>query len=188
MTVLAIAFAHGVWKGFIEGVFDLVAIVAGVVGVIRVANAITNASLFLRVLVPILSFVIIVALIRFLGWLLSRAFKVFPLNFANRILGGVLGLMKGALAFWVFLLFYTVVAANGAGRVAEAPMSHVLWRGGITAVKLLPREWQKIIIRPPRPTQGTSPREAASYPGRVLPGAGSNRRVTNDVPSVSWPA
>lgn len=103
---------RGVKNGFIIEAATMVALAAGIYGAIKfsakVAEWIGNPNSidgsYLPIIAFALTFIAIVVLIHVIAFMLDKLVKTATLGIANRIAGGVLGLLKFAGIVCVFLL------------------------------------------------------------------------------------
>ncbi len=116
-----------------------------------------NASFFVRILLFLILFILIVTGVRFLGWFLTKIIDIFPLNLMNRLLGGTLGLLKAVLVFWLFLFLYLLFIPKASATIARSPLSYALWQGGLYVVNFLPQDWKKILKERPKEERKSRP-------------------------------
>ncbi|AZQ43065.1 CvpA family protein [Nonlabens ponticola] len=122
--VLLILLLIGFWRGFLNGFFveltSLIALVAAIYGSIYFSNyagdwlmsntdwsesTITIASF-------IITFVVIILVITYVGKLITKLVKTAQLNFLNKIAGGAFGLVKLAFIASVILMFVNTAAGE----------------------------------------------------------------------------
>jgi membrane protein required for colicin V production len=113
LTVLSVFTVIGIWKGFFREIFGFLGVVFGALFAILGFGPLSK---LLHRLVPdipafiwiFLSFLIIFVgfylLSRFLASMLSKLSKIMLLGWLNRLLGGAVGFLKGALFVSLFLL------------------------------------------------------------------------------------
>lgn len=110
--ILVLSAASGLRKGIIMGLAGMVGLVAGVYMAVRFSDLLTEL-LYIRMgwhsdLVPILSFVLLFAIALALmllgGKLMEGSLKAVQMDWLNRVLGAVFGLLKGA--FLLSLVLY----------------------------------------------------------------------------------
>ena len=108
-AVILLGFIHGLLKGAIQEIFLLVALVVGVIGASRTANALRSVTDHLshpvaaRLFVFVLAFIIIVLVVALIGKLFSKLFKAAGLGFVDRLIGGILGALVSAIIVGIFL-------------------------------------------------------------------------------------
>jgi membrane protein required for colicin V production len=112
-TVLSVFTVIGIWKGFFREIFGFLGVIFGALFAILGFGPLSK---LLHRLVPdipafiwiFLSFIIIFVgfyiLSRFLASMLSKLSKIMLLGWLNRLLGGAVGFLKGALFVSLFLL------------------------------------------------------------------------------------
>lgn len=122
---------YSLFKGFVHEVFSLLSILLasimatrycymgevylkGIVESKNIANAIGFTLLFL----------VTTVLVRLLGMALNTFIKTVGLSIPNRLLGGVLGTIKGSLLVSVLLLMLTAFSKNGAKTISETHGAH----------------------------------------------------------------
>jgi membrane protein required for colicin V production len=129
MLVLGLALVIGLIKGFIRQLIGIAAVIAGLV--LAIVYYPYAAELYLRfisrsLLAQFLGFITILIIVMILGWvismLLSKVIKG-PLRFANHILGGALGMIKGVLicGAFIFAMFVFSIRDNALKDSVLAP-------------------------------------------------------------------
>lgn len=110
-VILALPLLWGVYRGFKKGliisVASLVALVLGIYIAVHFASFFSGyihawfnpAPQYLKVITFAIVFLIIVILVRLLGWGLDRMIKSASLGFVNRILGALFNVLK-----WAFIV------------------------------------------------------------------------------------
>lgn len=113
LTILGFFATLGVWKGFFREILGLLGVVSGIFLAIIGFGPLSKLMHHLIPGVPsliwvflsfLLIFIGIYFLSRFLALLLSRFSKFILLGWLNRLLGGVVGAVKGAIFVSIFLL------------------------------------------------------------------------------------
>ncbi len=116
--ILAIPLLWGLYRGFSKGIIielsTLLALVLGIYGAIHFATHIqpflidefSINSAFLPIVSFGLTFLVIVLIVRLLGFLVDRFFKLVALGFLSRVLGGVFGVLKMAFMISACLLIF----------------------------------------------------------------------------------
>ncbi len=102
LAALTFFLITGIWKGFIKALFGLTSIVAGAFVSFsfteqlsqKVIEQFPGAPSFTPVIVAVLLFVLSLILIQYIGKYINTLINATPLNMANRISGGALGLIK----------------------------------------------------------------------------------------------
>ncbi|MGL1936394.1 MAG: CvpA family protein [Fibrobacterales bacterium] len=92
----------GIWKGFIKALFGLASIVAGALsafsfteqGVALVTNIYPDTPGFTPVIVAVLIFILSLIVVQYTGKYINTLINATPLNMANRLSGGALGIIK----------------------------------------------------------------------------------------------
>ncbi len=113
LVILGFFFILGVWKGFFREVLGLVGVVGGIflgiVGFAPLSNLLAQHISGVPAAVwPILSFLLIFVAVylasRVTASFLSRLTRLLKLSWLNRLLGGVVGALKGGFLISVVLL------------------------------------------------------------------------------------
>lgn len=137
---LSILALHGLLIGIIRSVFDIVGILLGYVLAVSFSGVIGMP----RVLAFLLIFVLIVVAVHILGRIISKAIKATPLGAFDRILGGLLGLAKGLVICFVFLLVLLLLQKSNKA-VYRSTIAPQILRGGLIASQVLPDRWNNWI-------------------------------------------
>ena len=102
----------GVSKGIIKELASLVALIIGIYGAVHFAdsiqpyikNSLSIESSFLPILSFAITFIGIVLVVRFIGYIVDKIIKLVALGFISRVLGGVFGVLKTAFIISALLL------------------------------------------------------------------------------------
>lgn len=122
VIIIGFFFILGLWKGFFREVLGLVGVIGGIIlGILGFGPASQGLSSVIPgvpgVLWPFLSFIIIFVVVylatRLLAGLLSRLSQFLKLGWLNRLLGGLVGALKGAFLISVFLLLLGFLPVQG---------------------------------------------------------------------------
>lgn len=120
ILLLAVAFLCGLYAGFIKEVVSLLALIIGVWGALHFSS-ITSSKLsewfdmsgrMLGVTSFVVTFVIIVFIIHFIGNVTDRLVSAISLGIFNRLLGGVFGVCKTVLFLSVIMFFLNIANAR----------------------------------------------------------------------------
>lgn len=147
-------FWFGFWYGLIYSVGTIFGIVAGAFAAghyyLNVCGLISNSpSNFLKVIVFILIFVIVNKIVGLLFWIIDKIFhllSIIPfLKTINRLAGGALGIIEGALTLGIVIYIYTKHPFNAwltyqIGRSIVAPRL-------LKIVAILQPLWPEILTR-----------------------------------------
>ncbi len=105
----------GVLRGFIRALAGLVGLIAGVILVAQYATQLgqilppASWSLMVRTLIAgFLILVATVAAVRVVAWILRKTLVHGPLKMMDRILGGLVGFLKGAILVFVLLVIISI--------------------------------------------------------------------------------
>ncbi len=118
IILLALAVGIGFKKGLVQEIVGIIALV--VAFFLALIMHMTAASILVKVfpklpkhIAPTVGFVImfmvVFLVITITGWLLSKIIKATPLDFADKIGGMVIGLIKGALIISILLLLLALL-------------------------------------------------------------------------------
>ncbi len=115
IPVLVYFIIRGLFSGFVKTVFSLVGVIAAFLLAGRISQKILP---FLGKIIhhpkalPILSLVFAFAGVYlafvFAGWIVAKLLKILKLSFADRLLGGLLGAIKGIIFITFFYLLITL--------------------------------------------------------------------------------
>jgi membrane protein required for colicin V production len=117
VVILAIAVVMGFINGFVKEVASLAALILGIWGAIKF-SAFTAEKLYdyfdmtgqyVGVIAFIITFVLIVVIIHFIGILADKLVKAVALGFINRLLGVAFGLLKSVLIMSVFFVVLNAI-------------------------------------------------------------------------------
>src|SRR5512141_3166103 len=105
LCILVLLVINGIRKGFILSLATLIALVLGIWAAIRFSWFVSSflnktfhpSGSWLTVLSYALTFILVVILVILIAKLLERVVKTVGLGLANRIIGGLFGLLKGLL-------------------------------------------------------------------------------------------
>lgn len=127
---------HGIIIGLVRGVFDIAGIIIGYLLAINFSSAIKIPK-FLSFLII---FVITVVAVSLLGRAVSKLVHITPLGLVDRILGGLLGFIKGLIVCFIFLII--VLLFQRANRIIyRSEIAPWVLKGGLTMSRALPRKW-----------------------------------------------
>jgi len=136
IVVLTILALHGLLIGIIRSVFDIIGILMGYVLAVSFSGSVGIP----RFLAFLLIFVLIVVAVHILGRIISKAIRTTPLGTIDRILGGLLGLFKGLVVCFVFLLVLLLLQKSNKAVYKSAIAPEIL-KGGLIASQVLPDKW-----------------------------------------------
>ena len=113
--VITLGFYFGFQRGFIKTVFDTASLIIGIVAVLVLSPTVISlidsslniASSLSYVIGIVLTFIVVMIIIRFLGRKLEDLFKAVNLNFINKFNGGALQAI-----FFAIILSYAVALMN----------------------------------------------------------------------------
>ncbi len=109
--ILVFLVINGIRKGFILSLFTLIALILGVWAALHYSGFMSSflvktfhpSSNWLIILSYFLTFLLVVVIVIIIGKLLEKVVKTVGLGLANRVIGGLFGLLKGILGVSVLL-------------------------------------------------------------------------------------
>jgi membrane protein required for colicin V production len=116
--ILAIPLLWGLYKGVSKGIIkelaSLVALIVGIYGAVHFADSIqpylkielSIESSFLPIASFAITFIVIVLVVRFVGFIVDKIIKLVALGLVSRLLGGVFGVLKTAFIISALLLVF----------------------------------------------------------------------------------
>jgi membrane protein required for colicin V production len=120
VIILILSMIMGFINGFVKEVASLAALILGIWGAIKFSTF-TAAKLYdyfdmtgkyVGIIAFIVTFMIIVVIIHFIGILADRIVDAVSLSFVNRLLGIAFGLLKSVLIMSVFFVVLNVIDAK----------------------------------------------------------------------------
>ena len=117
LIILVLAMVTGFINGFIKELASLLALILGIWGAIKFSSF-TAAKLYdyfdmtgrwVGIFAFIITFIIIVILIHFIGLLVDKLVSAMSLGFVNRLLGIVFGLLKSILILSVVMVILNTI-------------------------------------------------------------------------------
>ena len=94
---------HGIATGLIRGAFDIAGIICGYI----IAVSYSAAVRIPQILAFLLIFITVIVVFSIAGRIISKIVHITPLGLIDRVLGGLLGLMKGVIICFVLLIAIT---------------------------------------------------------------------------------
>jgi uncharacterized membrane protein required for colicin V production len=135
---------HGIIIGLVRGVFDIVGIIIGYVMALNYSSAIHLP----RFLAFFLIFIIVVVAVSLSGRIISKVIHITLLGGVDRILGGVLGFLKGMIIGFIFLIIVLLVGKSN-DVIHGSEIAPWVIRGGLTVSRVLPHplyEWIEGVV------------------------------------------
>ena len=120
IVLLVFGLARGFTDGFVKELASLLALILGIWGAIRF-SAFTAQRLYdyfdmtgryVGIISFLITFIIIVIVIHFIGILVDKFVKTLSLGFLNRLLGMVFGVFKTALILSVIFVVFNAINAK----------------------------------------------------------------------------
>lgn len=125
LSVIGLAAAMGLWKGLVVQVFGLAGLILGYI--LSVKYYLKVAGLFpdinpgtARIAAFLTIFIACIISAYVLGRVLEKLLKIAGLGWANRIMGGLLGLAKGALIMTVIMVVLVAFLPSGSRVLRES--------------------------------------------------------------------
>jgi membrane protein required for colicin V production len=131
---------HGIATGLIRSAFDIAGIFFGYIFAVSYSATIRMPQIFAFIII----FAVVFLVVSIGGRILSKVIHFTPLGIIDRILGGVLGLIKGLVICFV-LLVVVVLIRKDTRVLSESQIAKQIASSGIEASKLLPRSWYEWI-------------------------------------------
>lgn len=131
---------HGIIIGLIRGFFDIIGIILGYIVAVFYSATIGIP----RLLAFLLIFIVVVVIVSIIGRIISRLIHITPLGFVDRILGGILGVLKGFVICFVFLLVLLIIKKENV-TLYRSEIAPWIVRGGLVMSQTLPRKWYQWI-------------------------------------------
>ena len=130
---------HGIATGLIRSAFDIAGIIFGYV----IAVTYSATVRIPQILAFLLIFVIVVVVFSIAGRIISKIIHITPLGLVDRLLGGLLGLMKGVIICFVLLIAITYMKKD-LMVIHESQFASQIVNVGLRASRFLPNslyEW-----------------------------------------------
>lgn len=171
VIIFIIVFAsiiYGLIKGALREIFALAGII---VGIIAAAKFFKTFALMLPISNPnvalvvsfIIIFLIIAVAINIIGWLILRTMQLLQAGFVDRLLGVILGFIKGTLISGLICLLLTLFP-TGRNIVSNSMLAPVLFQEMLWVKGLLPKDLQKRLKwKTPKEESVSYEKEAASF-------------------------
>ncbi len=131
---------HGIATGLIRGAFDIAGIVFGYIFAVSYSATINMPQIFGFLVI----FVVVFLVISIGGRILSKVVHFTPLGIIDRILGGVLGLIKGVVICFVLLVVVMLIRKD-TFILTQSEIARQIAVSGIEASKVLPKPWYEWI-------------------------------------------
>jgi membrane protein required for colicin V production len=143
LAVLGLSLLLGLWRGVIREVFSLAGWIAAILAAMAFAGQAAAAlpeafatPVIRQVIAFAVIFVLVLLALSIVGLLLSRLFRAAGLGFADRVLGAVFGLARGAL-----ILMLAVFAAAFTPLPSEPTWRESALTPAIEAAVLAVKPW-----------------------------------------------
>jgi len=131
---------HGIIRGLIKSIFDILGIVIGYLLALNFSGCLGIPRFIAFFLVFFISLVIVVII----GRTISKLIHITPLGIFDRILGGILGAVKGFIICFIFLIII-ILLQKFDKTLYSSSIAPLILRGGLTASQTLPKSWYKRI-------------------------------------------
>jgi membrane protein required for colicin V production len=136
IIILLLLALHGLMIGIIRSICDIIGILMAYVLAVSFSGLLGMP----RFVGFLLIFVIIVVAVHLLGRIISKAIRSTPLGTIDRLLGGLLGLFKGLVICFVFLIVLLLVKRPNTA-IQRSSIAPWILKGGLTASQVLPSKW-----------------------------------------------
>ncbi len=127
---------HGIIIGLIRGMFDILGIIVGYILAVQYSGLMEIP----RFLAFLLIFIIVVIIVSILGRIISKVIHATPFGFVDRILGGFVGLLKGLIICFVFLIVLLLIRKENK-TLYRSEIAPFIIRGGLIMSQVLPQKW-----------------------------------------------
>jgi len=124
---------HGIATGLIRGAFDIAGIVCGYI----IAVTYSAAVKIPQILAFLLIFVVVIVVFSIAGRIISKIIHFTPLGIIDRVLGGLLGLIKGLIICFVLLVAITYMRKD-LRIIRESQFASEIVDIGLRASRFLP--------------------------------------------------
>jgi membrane protein required for colicin V production len=131
---------HGIATGLIRSAFDIAGIVFGYIFAVSYSATIRMPQIFAFLII----FIVVFLVVSIAGRIISKVVHITPLGIIDRILGGVIGLLKGLVICFVLLIAIMLIRKD-ARILSESQIARQIANGGLQASKILPRPWYEWI-------------------------------------------
>lgn len=131
---------HGIATGLIRSVFDIAGIIFGYIFAVSY-SATTRIP---QILAFLIIFVVVLVSFSIVGRIISKIIHITPLGFIDRILGAALGLMKGLVMCFIFLLVVMLIRKD-ARVFTESQIATEVVNSGLKVSRFLPKPWYEWI-------------------------------------------
>jgi membrane protein required for colicin V production len=113
---------RGFTKGFVVSVATLVALILGIYAAIHFSSFFEEYFIkwfhpdpkYLKILSFALTFILVILIVRLIGWSLDKLIKTIALGFVNRLLGVLFNVLK-----WAFILSVLISIFDGNDRTKD---------------------------------------------------------------------
>jgi membrane protein required for colicin V production len=147
IVVLLIGFFSGIGRGFVRGIFGLVALVVGLMIASGNYQRLADAALrFMpgengpEILGFVVIFLVVVLLVGLIGRIISRALRHVSLGWLDRLAGAVLGLVVASVILSVILLLAAMAGLEDQKLLAESRMAPKVIGVTDVVVSILPQD------------------------------------------------
>lgn len=140
IVFLLILAVHGLLIGIIRSICDIIGVLLAYILAVSFSNTLGMP----RFVAFLLIFVVTVVAVHILGRSISKLIRSTPLGLIDRILGGLLGLVKGLVICFVFLLVLLILKIPNPA-ISKSTIAPWILRGGVAASQVLPNRWHNWI-------------------------------------------
>ncbi len=154
IAILLFSIGAGVWKGLVREILNIVGVLAAILLALALASSLAP---HLAGILPyatsgyseslIVIFVVTLIAATLLAHLLTKVIEAASLGGVNRALGGVFGLVRGALIGLFLVLGLTLFLPSGSPVLAESKLTPYLGIGARALAPLLPDQAEDLLRR-----------------------------------------
>ena len=145
--ILVIGLFSGLAKGFVRGLFGLVALVLGVMIAASVHERVAESVLSFmpgdhapQVFSFVLIFLVVVLAVGMLGRIISKALKLAALGWLDRLVGAGLGVVMGSIVAAILLLVAVMAGLGGERTLQRSTLARRVLRLTDIIVSLVPED------------------------------------------------
>lgn len=131
---------HGIATGLVRGAFDIAGIIFGYILAVSYSATVRLPQIFAFLII----FVVVLIAFSITGRVVSKIIHITPLGYVDRILGGVLGFVKGVIICFVLLLAVMLIRKDSR-ILSESQIARQITNRGLEASKFLPKPWYEWI-------------------------------------------
>jgi membrane protein required for colicin V production len=149
LILLIFSVIGGIANGLIKSVFSFVGLIIGIVLAGRFYLSLADHLGFIsnekaaQIVAFVIIFLIVSIIAGILGWLFTKIIGATPLGIFNRLLGGLFGLIAGALTIGAILALWVHFAGH-VGAISDSALARFLVDKFPLVLGLLPNEFDSV--------------------------------------------